>query len=353
MSLANVTHRRPRKSLLGTHKTKRESILPLLSDTLFSIYEEKKGSRDGSFLEETVSIKSVGKIVPTQESSVARDVNVIESSPIYAVADSPYHSESKETSVDGIINLVDSSAAVQDELSYYPEIKYESACNDRSPMRRRLDSLFSPSSKDDSFLIHETMLANDESVLATTLADVSSEANNYHSLTDHVTVEESVSPTTNQLEKNRLVSDNCDMLNEETWKTCDVVDKMLQFLDNKIHERHEFRNSCTKQIEEIQKKIDESNKELEDIKTMKQFLFSKCVPTRESKEKENVEPDAAVSSLSVRISSNNFVKELRSNVNCIKTPRQSRVSRTSNLLTPHTMSFCVKSQYENLLKQEQ
>lgn len=47
---------------------------------------------------------------------------------------------------------------------------------------------------------------------------------------------------------------------------------------------------------------------------------------------------------------NQIINEMRSAIKFLKTPRPSRMSRKSIILTPHSMSFCIQKQFEDLLE---
>lgn len=47
---------------------------------------------------------------------------------------------------------------------------------------------------------------------------------------------------------------------------------------------------------------------------------------------------------------NSIIEEMRSSIKFLKTPRPNRMSRKSIILTPHSMSFCIQKQFEDLLE---
>ena len=325
--------------MLGTHKRARESILPLASDMLSSIYEENREARASIVpTEEIVSNKKVEADESRERTCVFKRDDAIKISPV-SHFEPVRHSDNAE----------------DEDLSMRSE---------RTLPIRRLDSLFSSPSNDDSFVNHETMLANDSSVLATTLIEVSPEETN--TLADELAAAEErfpenglVTATEQRFPENDLVpatesvpiNDEFDAKFEEesVFKNhCDgnlrAVDQMIEFLNKRLWEKEEFHSSCTQQIEELQKKLNESSKEVEDMKAIKQFLLKK-LRVSECEDEAEVKSDSTMLMLPPKTVSNQFVPDSKS-----QPSRQTRAPRASVLLTPHSMSLSVQSQFQNLLK---
>lgn len=379
---------RSRKSMLGTHKIKRASMLPFLPHPESSTSNntslcDHTSNKENETKDDTVSIclldtKSVNVkdnvLTASSElkSGLATDfqdpqhddfisrwslsatsnqlcnlTNICISSSTTPI--SKVHQIEENIPYDLLTNSKSSEAEIYKEmhsLHYLNPETTSSVMNSVVPTKK-LDIMFSPESND-SFTELETMIANEhsmvitgtmidqESILATTLKDIT--------LADDDTSEENVA---SKLWHDRYSSEN-DIESQ----------KMLMLMNTWIERNTEVVNSCCKQVEELQHRISTLNKENEDIESMKKLLIKKFNLTSLEKETlpdrcepvelvikpvvHNLDQRSPVSS-----SSRQVLQELRSNIKFLKTPQ---ISRKSTILTPHSMSFCIKSQFEQLLE---
>lgn len=326
MNVTNVVHRRPRKSLLGTHRVSRESLLPVLPELLDS-FEEKKPCVD---LKPNVDLKPDGDLKSNVDFKPTMDLK----------PDSDLKSN-----VD--FKLEFDSNTREPNLSSEKELR---------PLRKRLDSMFSPNSNDDSFIANETLIAN-ESILASSLI-VKDDGILATTLVDNTNITESNSETLSNVNEeaegaSHSVNNNFSEHDQET------LYNFLRLMDSMIEKNTQSVITYSKQVEELQKIINNSNREIEDIKNMKLILVEKF-KLKNVEEKENIVPgnifcDVTKSKTPLQTSpivspSKQIIEEMMSSIKFLKTPRVSRAPRSSVLLTPHSMSFCIKSQYEQLLE---
>lgn len=218
----------------------------------------------------------------------------------------------------------------------------------------------------DSFEEHETFMMTDEgeeSVLATTLLDNTIvEMNGGNPRTEN----ENAAQSENTENDNTIV--------DTTVTKAETEDSLLKDMINSLNSIIENNTRCVnryyKQIDEIKNEIDDKNRQTEEMINLKCRLVKKfnlnespteasAVRTPEAKklkprkckavlpdQKENIEsPNQAA------MPSKQIIRELRSTIKFLKTPRRStRRSRSSTILTPHSMSFSIKSQLEKLME---
>lgn len=219
----------------------------------------------------------------------------------------------------------------------------------------------------DSFEELETFMMTDEgedSVLATTLLD---------NTIVEMTNASSAIPRTERNET-PVLSENDNTILDTTVMKVEPEDSILTDTINSLNLIIENNTRCVnrfnKQIEDIRNEIEEKNRHTEEIIELKRRLMKKfnlnespneapadgTPETRKSKprkckailadQKENIEsPTLGV------VPSKQIIRELRSTIKFLKTPRRStRRSRASTILTPHSMSFSIKSQLEKLME---
>lgn len=321
--------------MLGTHRVSRESILPILPE-LLDAYEETKVQRH-SMLPPSEPV--VHNILPSTHDSTqnirSHTINVERDSVLPTTESKP-----------------DLCPSVANRNSFSEK--------EHSPLRKRLDSMFSPGSNDDSFVANETLMANDESVLATTsISGKNDESILATTLVDDTDRTVSNSPSNDANDETAVA--NQTVMNSSNESDNEVLN-FLKLMDSMIEKNTQSVTTYLKQVEELKSKIDSSNKEIEDIRNMKRILVEKFKVKSLVSEKENIVPTK--SSLSELVTkpvtptklspgaspSKQIIQEMRSTFKFLKTPRLPRAPRSSVLLTPHSMSFCIKSQYEQLLE---
>lgn len=209
----------------------------------------------------------------------------------------------------------------------------------------------------DSFEEHETFMMTDESeesVLASTLID--------DTIVEMTGADHPKEHETTILDVTVTKADNEDSVLMDTISNLNLI----------IESNTRSVNRYNKQIDELKKEIDEKNRQTEDLielkcRLMKKFNLSESPTEAAAKspaikspelrsmarkckaiaadQKENIEsPRTAVPSKQI-------IRELRSTIKFLKTPRRStRRSRASTILTPHSMSFSIKSQLEKLME---
>lgn len=332
MNVTNVVRRRPRKSLLGTHRVSRESLLPVLPELLDS-FEEKKPCVD-----------------PKPNVDLKSDIDLKSNVNFKPIVDLKPDGDLKSN--------VDFKPTVDIKPKFDSNTREPNLSSDKElrPLRKRLDSMFSPSSNDDSFIANETLIANesilanslivkDDGILATTLVDNSNITEcNSETLSN---VNEEVEGASHSVNHNFSEHDQ------------EMLYNFLRLMDSMIEKNTQSVIAYNKQIEELQKIINNSNREIEDIKNMKLILVEKF-KLKNVEEKENIvpanifcdvtKPKTPLQTSPIVSPSKQIIEEMRSSIKFLKTPRVSRAPRSSVLLTPHSMSFCIKSQYEQLLE---
>lgn len=202
----------------------------------------------------------------------------------------------------------------------------------------------------------------EESVLATTLLD-------------NTIVEMTGAKAVPRTETEAAVSsENDNTIIDTTVTKPETEDSILTDTINSLNLIIENNTRCVnrfnKQIEDLKNEIEEKNRHTEEIielkcRLMKKFNLNespneanaaKTPEARKSKprkcktilpdQKENIE-----SPNQEAVPSKQIIRELRSTIKFLKTPRRSsRRSRSSTILTPHSMSFSIKSQLEKLLE---
>lgn len=158
----------------------------------------------------------------------------------------------------------------------------------------------------------------------------------------------------------------CPSINEEPTLENTMKD-VSQLMDSVIKKNNKTVIFYNNQINDLKKQINDTNRLTEEIKNMKYRLMEnynlKEILTdaiNESNECsrirlttcEDVMP-VKQGFLSPRINvsqSKQMIKEIQSTIKFLRIPRMSYMPKSSVLLTPHSMSFCIKSQYEKLLE---
>lgn len=357
---------RSRKSMLGTHKIRRASMLPFLphpesSTSVDTSLFEDTSNKENEIKDDTDSIcsldiKSVSvkdNVLTTsseQKSGLATDFQDLQHDDIMSrwslsatnnhlynltntcisASTTPFskvHQIEDNIPYSLFTNSKSSEAEVHKEMHSLHYLKPETTCsviNNVVPTKK-LDIMFSPESND-SFIELETMIANEhsmvitgttidqDSILATTLKDIT--------LVDGDTSKENV---------------DSKHWNDSYSSENDIeLQKILTLMNTWIEKNTEVANSCCKQVGELQHRISTLNKEIEDIKSMKKLLIKKFNLTE--LEKENL-PDRCESvglvikpvvhnldkTSPVSSSSRQVLQELRSSIKFLKTDRKSVV----------------------------
>lgn len=402
---------KPRKSMLGTHKMKRDSILPFLpgpvstpchsTSTLDSTSTGNQTLTDDN----TVRVSDEGTTL-TRRDSVLPALTESEPSLVTDSRDSrkSIHTSQWTTSVssnriydfgdctithrittfsEAVDPAEENTLVLDSSRSFYQDALSQSTTNESvlSPTpqdtttsfsasdghvipSKRLDVIFSPESNDDSFIELETMMANEDSVLTTSVTE-----NNESTIDQNSILATTLKDTPEKVDCSTIDSSALeDTLNAKSNMSCDSTNedselrKMLTLMDAWIERNVDSVNAYTKQLEELQQRIVDSNKEIADIKNMKQLLINKfklAVAEKENIPEKSEFPSLAMNSLrnlcqtsasQVSSPSKLALQEIRSTIKFLKTPRMSRAPKRSVMLTPHSMSFCIKNQFEQLLQ---
>lgn len=216
---------------------------------------------------------------------------------------------------------------------------------------------------DDSFEKNETFM----------MADVNEdeEPTFVHSLLNNATKKASVIP---RQKTDVILSDNSITSLDATITLPQAEDSTLTDLMNSLNLIIENNTRCVNryrnQIDEIENEIEERNRQTKDLVELKYRLVKKfnldesanqMLTTKSPEQTEivSLEHSAIVPEINIvspsftSVSSKQIIHELRSTLTFLKTPRSrcSRRPRQSIMLTPHSMSFCVQSQLEELLQQ--
>ncbi len=240
----------------------------------------------------------------------------------------------------------------QPELNYSPPkaAKIPSPAKPTvSVSEKRFNEMLSPPEHElnDSFETNESIFMadeNEESILATTLLDNTVvEMNNQPEIKAVDTTDCNTTITTNATsEDDNLTSDWLNLLNT-------LIEKNSQAVAN-FH----------KQMEDIRKQIDETNRQTQEFENMKRRVVAKYG----LKDSHSESDDTVCNTLDIQNSkvqnirrsfkspgvASPIIGEIRSTIKYLKTPRTSRNARPSVYLTPHSMSFSIKTQYEKLLE---
>lgn len=225
--------------------------------------------------------------------------------------------------------------------------------NEESPLQRekcppikKLETIFS-----DSFEELETIMIaneNEKSILATTLMD--------NTIVDFTKYTESDKENDDK---------NDSMINIVSQET---LNDLVELINSIIEKNNQSVIFYKKQMEDLQRRIDDTNVQTEKITNMKQRLMKNFNLNNKNnkpndylkKEKNDFKTFQSPQIHSKTIQNLNscvpistgdqIIEEMRSTIKFMKTPRMSRASRSSVMLTPHSMSFCIKNQYEKLLE---
>lgn len=344
--MKNLNIRQPRKSMLGTRKMNRESIIPSIPDLTLPTPKHNTSIvgcnilNDKSFTNEEPrsSIVSEDDVlsIPSEENKIVKNDSVLHILAEDMFRDSPEPPVIRE--------------------------KPESPLIHRNvPIREMLPSCALDSNDNTgSFIENETVLANEESVLATTINETTVTNEN----TFLATTLKDITNTSMDFTKDEatLLHNPVSETNEVRKEEDDMLFKMLDLMNTWVRRNTDSIEVYEKEIAELQKKVAQANEEIENMKNLKRTLI-KQFSTDES-ETENQyscktenKPMATIIEDSVFkspvVSSNKtYIEEMRSTIKFMKTPltSRSRPQRPSMMLTPHSMSFCLKNQYEQLIE---